>query len=69
MMHKKMMHKKSKEGLIDNRMVHDNHQEGISRVLQRRHERMDVEGHNGKMGKGDKAHFKRSDCAMTPRKA
>jgi hypothetical protein len=70
------MEYKCKEGMIDNRKVHDNHQEGIKRVLQRKSEKMraDVEGHKGSMAKGwghgvsDKG-FKRSDASMTPRKA
>lgn len=57
------------KGMIDNRIVHDNHQEGIKRVLQRGHERMDVAGHNGKMGKGDKAEWSRKGDSLTPRKA
>lgn len=57
------------KGMIDNRIVHDNHQEGIKRVLQRGHERMDVAGHNGKMGKGDKANWFRKGDSLTPRKA
>lgn len=61
---------KCKEGMIDNRMVHDNHQEGIKRVLQRRHDKRDVEGHNGKMGgHHDKAHWSRKGDSLTPRKA
>jgi hypothetical protein len=61
---------KCKEGMIDNRMVNENHQQGIHRVLQRRHDRMDVEGHKGKMGTmHDKAHWSRKGDALTPRKA
>ena len=68
---------KNKEGMIDNRKVKDNHQEGISRVIQRRSERMpaDHEGHNGSMAKGwgkgagSEKNWKRSDGSMTPRKA
>lgn len=59
---------KPKDGMIDNRMVKDNHQEGIKRVLQRKEDRNDVDGHNGKMGMGDKACWKRNDV-LTPRKA
>ena len=59
---------KCKEGMIDNRMVKDDHQQGIKRVLQRKEDRNDVEGHNGKMGMADKAHWKRNDV-LTPRKA
>lgn len=60
---------KCKEGMIDNRMVHDTHQEGIKRVLQRKHDRRDVEGHQGKMGKVDKAEWERKGDSLTPRKA
>jgi hypothetical protein len=60
---------KCMHGMIDNRMVHDNHQQGIKRVLQRRHDKMDVEGHHGKMGKGDKADFARKGDSLTPRRA
>lgn len=61
---------KCKEGMIDNRMVKENHQQGIERVRQRGHDRMDVEGHNGKMtSHGDKAHWSRKGDALTPRKA
>ena len=70
------MEYKCKEGFIDNRMVHDTHQEGIKRVIQRKHERNDVEGHHGAMGggwkhKGSHEHssFKRSGGSLTPRKA
>lgn len=61
---------KCKEGMIDNRMVKDDHQQGIGRVIQRRHERKDVEGHNGKMGKNipSQSNWKRNDV-LTPRKA
>ena len=57
--------------MIDNRMVKDNHQEGISRVLQRKSEYnpKDCEGHNGKMGPGEKAHWSRRGDSLTPRKA
>ena len=61
---------KCKDGMIDNRMVKDNHQQGIERVKQRREDRNDVEGHNGKMGvkKPSMSHWKRND-SLTPRKA
>lgn len=53
--------------MIDNRKVKDNHQQGIERVKQRAG---DMEkGQGGKMGKGDKANWKRPDNAMTPRRA
>ena len=63
---------KCKEGMIDNRMVKDNHQQGIERVKQRKGSttRADVEGHDGKMGKNipSESHWKRNDV-LTPRKA
>jgi hypothetical protein len=66
-----------KDGMIDNRMVHDNHQEGIERVKQRKSERMraDCEGHYGSMAGGWKhegrseSHFARKGGSLTPRKA
>ena len=60
---------KCKEGMIDNRMVKDNHQQGIERVIQRKEDRNDVEGHNGKMGKGARANWSRKGDSLTPRKA
>lgn len=60
---------KCKEGMIDNRKVKDNHQQGIERVKQRSHDKRDVEGHHGKMGNGDKAHWSRRGDSLTPRKA
>jgi len=58
------------EGMIDNRRVKDDHQQGIKRVIQRRHDRKDVEGHSGKMGgRHDKAHWSRKGDSLTPRKA
>ena len=61
---------KCAEGMMDNRMVKDNHQEGIKRVLQRKVDKKDVEGHHGKMGgKHDKAHWSRKGDSMVPRKA
>lgn len=72
------MEYKHKEGMIDNRMVDDNHQQGIKRVLQRRSEYnpKDCEGHNGSMKNGWKhggSHehksFKRTGGQLTPRKA
>jgi hypothetical protein len=63
---------KCKEGMIDNRMVKENHQQGIERVKQRKGDttRADVEGHNGKMGRNipSESHWKRNDT-LTPRKA
>ncbi|HEY2811756.1 MAG TPA: hypothetical protein VGJ00_10270 [Rhabdochlamydiaceae bacterium] len=58
-------------GMIDNRMVHDNHQQGIERVKQRRSERNpdDCDGHYGKMGPGDKAHWNRNRGSLTPKTA
>lgn len=63
-----MSHHKHKSGMIDNRIVHDTHQEGIGRVLQRKHDKRDVAGHSGKMGRGDKANFSRRGESLTPRK-
>lgn len=61
---------KSKSGMIDNRMVGGNHQRGIERVLQRRENRNDYEGHKGKMGAAtEKADFARKGDSLTPRKA
>ncbi len=56
-------------GMIDNRKVNENHQQGIERVKQRPG---DMErGQNGKMGmnKSRESHFKRSGGKMTPVKA
>lgn len=62
---------KCKEGMIDNRMVKDSHQEGISRVIQRKSEREKVDGHQGYMGhkKRSDDSFKRTGGSLTPRKA
>lgn len=66
-----------KDRMIDNRMIDENHQQGIKRVLQRRSERMEADhaGHNGSMANGwkhgrvsDKG-FKRTGDSITPRKA
>lgn len=58
-------------GFIDNRMVKENHQQGIERVKQRKSEHYidDSKGHYGKMGPGDKAHWSRRGDSLTPRKA
>lgn len=66
-----MSEHKYREGMIDNRMVKDNHQQGIERVKQKRSEYnpKDCEGHNGKMGRGDKAHWSRRGDSLTPKKA
>jgi hypothetical protein len=60
---------KCKEGMIDNRMVKEDHQQGIMRVMQRKQDRNNVAGHYGKMGMGDKAHWSRKGDPLTPRKA
>ena len=64
---------KMKDGMIDNRIVKEDHQEGIKRVLQRKSEHMkaDVEGHKGSMSHGHRsdASFKRTGSSLTPRKA
>ncbi len=66
-----MREHKVKGSMIDNRKVNDNHQQGIERVKQRPSERnpKDCEGHHGKMGQGDKAHWSRRGDSLTPRKA
>lgn len=60
-------------GMIDNRMVSDNHQQGIERVKQKRRENYpdDHMGHNGKMGKHtpSQSHWSRRGDSLTPRKA
>jgi hypothetical protein len=62
-----------KDRMQDNRRVKDSHQEGISRVLQRKSERMaaDHEGHQGCMKHAHRsdAGFKRTGASLTPRKA
>lgn len=65
------MEHKVKGGMIDNRMVHDRHQGGIERVLQRGKDKRDVEGHDGKMGKNkpNLSHWSRRGDSLTPRKA
>lgn len=62
---------KCKDGMIDNRMVNDNHQGGIERVIQRKHDKRDVEGHNGKMGVKvpSQSNWSRRGDSLTPRKA
>ena len=65
------MEYKCKEGMIDNRMVKDSHQEGISRVIQRKSEH-GPKGQGGKMSatKGtSESNWKRSGGSLTPRKA
>ncbi len=69
-------HEKHHGGMIDNRMVHDDHQQGISRVLQRGHDKRSSEGHHGSMaagwkhGKGgEKSHWSREGSPLVPRKA
>jgi hypothetical protein len=61
---------KCKEGMIDNRMVKDSHQEGISRVMQRKGEE-GPKAQSGKMGmKGSsESNWKRGGDSLTPRKA
>ena len=59
-----------KDGIIDNRRVNDNHQEGIKRVIQRKSEHGPC-AQSGKMGHANRsdAGFKRSGASLTPRKA
>lgn len=63
-----MKKEKMEKGMIDNRMVHDNHQEGIERVKQRSGS-MPV-GEPGKMSATPKEHanWKRSGGSLTPRR-
>ncbi len=56
------MEHKGKDGMIDNRMVHDDHgrkgkiqsnpHAAIKRVMQHGHDKLDYEGHNGSMAGG-----------------
>lgn len=63
------MEHKMKSKMIDNRMVKDSHQEGISRVIQRKGEAGRV-GEPGKMSGSpkEKAEWKRSSGSLTPRR-
>lgn len=56
-----------KKGMEDNHKVSDNHQQGIERVKMRSGDLK--KGQGGKMGCGDKAHWKRPNSAGTPRPA
>lgn len=56
-----------KHEMIDNRKVKDSHQEGISRVVQRKGEGGRV-GEPGKMSGKGHANWKRSGESLTPRK-
>jgi hypothetical protein len=60
------MEHKHKGGMIDNKMVKDNHQEGISRVIQRKGEGGRV-GQPGKMDGKEHANWRRHGGTMTPR--
>lgn len=55
----------------DNRMVKERSREGIERVLQRKSDKKDTEGHKGKMhgDRGSEKNWKRSGEVLTPRKA
>lgn len=70
--HKKMHHaEKAREyahhsGMIDDRMVKEDHQEGISRVIQRKGA-MEVGQHGKMLSHGDQAHWNRSQSKLTPR--
>jgi hypothetical protein len=63
------MEYKCKEGMMDNRMVKDSHQEGISRVMQKGG--MKKPKMTGKMNgsAGSESNWKRSGASLTPRKA
>jgi hypothetical protein len=60
------MEHKHKEGMIDNRMVKENHQGGIERVIQRKGE-MGRVGQPGKMVSKGHANWRRSGGSLTPR--
>lgn len=64
---------KMKGEMIDNRRVKDSHQEGISRVLQRKSEKdPSTRPCSGKMGKdkgNEKRDWDRDHGSMTPKKA
>jgi hypothetical protein len=64
-------YKPKDSGMIDNRMVKDNHQGGIERVKQRGYDKRDCEGHDGKMGKKipNQSNWNRRGDSLTPRKA
>lgn len=71
-MYKHKEHKaKEHHQMIDNRMVKDDHQQGIKRVMQRGYDPRDCNGHHGKMGvhHGKESHFSRKGDSLTPRKA
>lgn len=55
--------------MIDNRKVKDDHQKGISRVIQRKGDM--PKGQSGRMSNSpkEKANWKRPNSASTPRKA
>ena len=61
------MEYKHKEGMIDNRMVNDNHQQGIERVKQRKGEAGRV-GQPGKMVSTGHANWKNRSSG-TPKSA
>ncbi len=60
-----------REGMIDNRMVNDNHQGGIERVKQRSGDREKKDGHDGRMGRNipSESNWRRGGGSLTPRKA
>ena len=63
-----MKHEKMRGEYNDNRMVSDNHQQGIKRVMQRKGDM--IKGQGGKMGCKDchEDNFKRGG-SLTPRQA
>lgn len=65
-----MEHKhKHKGGMIDNRMVNDNHQQGIERVKQRSGDLKPGQGGHMQNRHHEKGDFKRPNSANTPRLA
>ena len=61
------MEHKLKADMMDNRMVKEDHQQGIARVMQRKGDLK--KGQGGRMGRVEEAHWERPNNAMTPRKA
>ena len=62
--------KEHKSSMIDNRKVSGNHQEGISRVLQKgKVEKTWADGKMSMRGDGKESNWKQSGESLTPRKA
>jgi len=63
------MRNKMDMGMMDNRKVKDDHQEGIARVIQRKGDLEVGQGGKMNMKPKEKANWKRPNSAATPRKA